>query len=171
MKNFLLYITITLLITSCNSSGNKGLKVTSIDQNNKVETVDPEEIHAGAIQHDTLSEEQVKKITLIQSTFAEVLPVSLDKTLDDFKRDIDVDSEIKVWLNMVDAYNKYLNLKQGKLDLNRKQEVFNLILSRSMMPANEAIANVKPTLLTEKEVQEVLRFYTTAPVELKVISK
>ncbi len=168
---FLYFFSIVIFLSSCNPSNNQNNNVQIIDQNKNIQNVDPQEIHFGEIKHDTLSQEQIEKITRIQSTFVEVLPVSLEQTITNFKRDENVDSEIDVWLNMVDAYENYLKSKQYKLNLATKQEVFKLLLSRSMMSDNEAIKNVKPEKLSEKEAREVLHLYSANPVQLKVINK
>lgn len=171
MKVFLYFFSIVIFLSSCNPSNNQKNNVQIIEQNKNIQTVDPQELRSGEIKHDTLSQEQIEKITRIQSTFSEVLPVSLEQTITNFKRDENVDSEIDIWLNMVDAYENYLKSKQYKLNLETKQEVFKLLLSRSMMSDNEAIKNVKPEKLSEKEAREVLHLYSANPVQLKVINK
>jgi hypothetical protein len=50
--------------------------------------------------------------------------------------------------------------KTDKLDLPRKQEVFKLLLSRSMIPSDEAILNAELKILHENEANKVLSFYT-----------
>jgi hypothetical protein len=80
-----------------------------------------------------LSEDQIKKITRIHAVFFEVLPVSLDETLTNFKRDLNPDSEIEIWMGMADEYEKCIENSQTKLDLNQKKEIFKSILSGSMM--------------------------------------
>jgi len=72
---------------------------------------------------------------------------------------------------MADAYEKYLNSKQGQLGVKAKKEVFGLILSRSMMPADEAIKNSTLTFLTEKDAKEVLSYYTAMPDPIDVTKK
>jgi hypothetical protein len=171
MKLILYFFSIVIFLSSCYPSTNQNNNVQIIDQNKNIQTVDPQEIQSGEIKHDTLSQEQIEKITRIQSTFEEVLPVSLEQTITNFKRDENVDSEIDIWLNMADAYENYLKSKQYKLNLETKQEVFKLLLSRSMMSNNEAIKNVKPEMLSEKEAREVLQLYSANPVQLKIIKK
>ncbi len=162
MKHFNIIISLVFLFASCNVD-RKG--------NDNIQTINPENIQVGPIRHDTLTSGQIEKITRIQSAFAEVYPVSLEQTITDFKRDLNPDSEIDIWLNMANAYEKYLNSKQGKLTLDIKKEVYKLILSRSMMPTDEAIKNSKLTILTEKEAQEVVSFYTADPDPIDVIKK
>jgi hypothetical protein len=162
MKNILFILSTILVFSSCNSGK---------DEKQNIQTMDPNDIQISEVVHDTLTTEQIDKIKKIQSTFEEVYPVSLEQTITDFKRDQNPDSEIAIWLQMANAYEKYLASKQGKLDLNTKKEVYKLILSRSMMSAEEAIPNAKLTILTEKEAKEVLSYYTATPDPIDVVKK
>ena len=131
--------------------------------------MNPNDIRVSEVVHDSLTTDQVQRIKKIQSTFAEVYPVSLEETITNFKRDQNPDSEIEIWLQMANAYEKYLNRKDGKLDLNKKKEVYKLILSRSMMSDEEAITNSKLSILTEKDAKEVLSYYNLKPAPIDVI--
>jgi hypothetical protein len=48
----------------------------------------------------------------------------LEETITDFKRDLNPDNEIKIWLTMAEAYQNYLDSKKEKIDLNTKIEVY-----------------------------------------------
>ena len=162
MNKFVFSILAFVILYSCNLNQKK---------ESTIITVDPKEIRVNEIIHDSLSKTQIDLITKIQSTFAEVYPVSLEETITDFKRDLDVDREINIWLTMCNAYVSYINSKQSKLALSRKKEAFKLILSRSMMPSDEAIKNSKLSLLTEQEAQEVLSYYTDVPIPMRITTK
>ncbi len=162
MKNIILILSTVLTFYSCNSS---------TDEKQNIQTMNPNDIQVSEVVHDSLTTEQIDKIKTIQSTFAEVYPVSLEETITNFKRDKNPDSEIAIWLQMADAYKKYLSTRQDKLDLNTKKEVFKLILSRSMMSDEEAIANSELTILTEKEAKEVLSYYAATPDPIDVVKK
>lgn len=125
--------------------------------------MNPNDIQLSEVVHDSLTADQIQRIKKIQSTFAEVYPMSLEETITNFKRDQNPDNEIDIWLQMANTYHKYVSSKQSKLDLNTKKEVYKLILSRSMMSDEEAIANSKLTILTEKEAKEVLSYYKLKP--------
>lgn len=154
-------ITILTLLFSCHSK----------KENNEIVNLDSEQIKLGEIVHDTLSAEQLLKIKHIQSTFQEVYPVTLEETIINFKRDQNPDNEIVVWLDMSSAYENYLKSQTNNLDLTKKQEVFKLLLSRSMMPSNEAILNSELKILDENETNKVLSFYTESPKPIKVYQK
>ena len=141
------------------------------EEKQKSQLMNPNDIQLNEVVQDSLTTAQIDKIKKIHSTFAEVDPISLEETLINFRRDIDPDSEIEIWLQMAEAYQKYLKSKQNKLDLNTKKEVFALILSRSMMSAEEAIANCNLTILTVKDAKEVLSFYTATPEPVDVVVK
>lgn len=157
MKNtFLLLFAVTALL-ACNSKENK--------------TVDPATIAKGPTVNDSISAEQMQKIKRIHETFKEVYPISLKETTDNFKRDLDVNNEITIWMNMADAYEKYLSSKTPAPDLKTKKEIFTLLLSRSMMPDKEAITNSKLQILTEQEAMEVMSNYNAAPDPIDAIKK
>jgi hypothetical protein len=160
MRNILFSISTVLIFCSCNSSK---------DDKQNVQTMNPNDIRLSEVVHDSLTTDQVQRIKKIQSTFAEVYPVSLEETITNFKRDQNPDSEIEIWLQMANAYEKYLSSKEGKLDLNKKREVYKLILSRSMMSDEEAITNSKLSILTEKDAKEVLSYYNLKPDPIDVI--
>lgn len=162
MKNIFLILTTALIFCACNSDKN--------DEKN-IQTMNPNDIQLNEVVHDSLTTEQIDKITTIHSTFEEVYQVSLEETITNFKRDQNPDSEIDIWLQMAAAFKKYLSSKQENLELNTKKEVFKLILSRSMMADEEAIANSNLTILTVKEAKEVLSYYTATPDPIDVLKK
>ena len=160
MNQFLKLLLATLLITSCNSSN---------EDQQEIQKLDPNEIRMNEIVHDELTDEQLAQIKKIHSTFQEVDKTSLEQTITDFKRDLNPDNEIAIWLNMAKAYQNYLNSVNNTIDLNTKIEVYRLILSRSMMSDDEAIKNSNLTLLTKAEAEKVLKFYTAKPDPIDVV--
>jgi hypothetical protein len=152
-------IILTISFCSCNSNNR---------EDGKTITINPNKIKVGEIIHDSLNAGQIEKIKEIQTTFAEVFPVTLEETITNFKRDANPDNEIGIWLNMAQSYKGYLAFRKAKLDDNTKKEVFKLLLSRSMMPPDEAIKNSNLTFLTNEEAIVVLGFYRDIPKPLKV---
>ncbi len=131
----------------------------------KIEKINPENIKLNEVVSD-LTPEQIEKIKNIHEIFAEVDKSSLEQTITDFKRDRHPEKEIKIWMQMAEAYKGYLS--KNKKNLEEKREVFKLILSRSMMSAEEAIKNSNLKYLSKKEAQEVLSFYNDAPQPLTI---
>ncbi|MBO6185704.1 MAG: hypothetical protein J6O88_13625 [Chryseobacterium sp.] len=140
-------------------------------ENSEIITIESDQIQRNKIIHDTITSDQLDKIKIIQKTFQEVYPVTLKETIDNFKRDQNPDNEIAIWLDMSSAYENYLKSQTNNLDLTKKQEVFKLLLSRSMMPSNEAILNSELKILDENEANKVLSFYTESPKPIKVYQK
>ena len=152
MRKSLFILFVTTSFCSCNLSSDK--------KENTV-TINPKDIQISDVRHDSLTADQIDKIKVIQATFEDVYPVSLEETITNFKRDLNPDKEISIWLHMSEAYKKYLKDKDN-FKFEAKKEVFKLILSRSMMPNDEAIINAKLTILTEKDAKEILSFYDSA---------
>lgn len=128
-------------------------------KNQKEAKFDPNKIIPGPIVHNQLSQEQLEKITKIQSAFSDVYSISLEDTIANFKRDRNPDTEIKVWLNMLHAYEKF-TLKDPQITVEKKSEVFKLILSRSMMEENKVRTQTEFKLLNENELDEIFAYYT-----------
>lgn len=147
MKVFIPIAILLLLTNACNNHPGS---------NDDTTTSSNASIPVQAVQ-DTLSGNQLEKIKRIQSTFFEVYPVSLDETISDFKKDPDRDRQIEIWMKMADAYENYVKSKK-EIDLPRKKEAFTLILSRSMMSPELAVANAKLKLLDAEEIREILSY-------------
>jgi hypothetical protein len=146
MKAFIPILILSLLLDACN--------------NNPVAHDDTPAASAGypaRAEQDTLSDIQLEKITRIQAVFSEVYPVSLEETISDFKKDPDRDHQIDIWMKMADAYETYLKSRK-EVDAARKKEAFTLILSRSMMSAQQAVDNSKLKLLSGQDIREILSY-------------
>ncbi|WP_337966662.1 hypothetical protein [uncultured Flavobacterium sp.] len=124
-----------------------------------LQTLNPNELIPGPIVHDKLTDDQIEKIKKIQSTFSDVYPISLEDTITNFKRDRNPDNEIRVWFNMMQAYEKFI-LKDSEITLEKKSEVFKLILLRSMMDESQVRSQTECKILTEIEINEIFEYYT-----------
>ena len=131
-----------------------------ISCNNKAEKINPDTIKINEVVSD-LSPEQIQKIKIIHQTFSEVDESTLEQMINDFKRDLHPENEIEIWLRMANAYKGYLS--KNKKNPEEKKEVFKLILSRSMMNAEEAVENSELKYLSIAEAEEVLSFYNNIP--------
>lgn len=125
-----------------------------------------DDIQMGPIRHDSLSADQLERIKSIQATFAEVYPVSLDETITNFKRDLDPDKEIAIWMQMANAYKKFVTASTP--DSTKRKEAFELLLLRSMMSGDEAVKQARITKLTDQDVKAILRNYAADPMPVTV---
>ncbi|WP_064965802.1 hypothetical protein [Tenacibaculum ovolyticum] len=160
MRKLILIAILTTSIISCkeNKTSNSNNKITNI-----------ENLIPGPIVHESLSNQQLEKIKFIQKTFNEVYPFSLEKTITNFKRDQNPDNEINVWLGMSKAFQMFALKNSREEKLKFRKEAFKLILMRSMMTEEEAINSSELKVLSEKEIQEILKNYTleAKPITLR----
>jgi hypothetical protein len=152
INNIILLAGLLLILFSIFTSYKKAQK------NKSVESINPNDLIPGPIVHDQLSDEQIEKITKIQTAFSDVYQISLDETITNFKRDRNPDNEIRVWLNMMEAYEKFI-LKDSEITVEKKSEVFKLILTRSMMDENKVRTQADFKILNEDEINEIFGYY------------
>ena len=119
--------------------------------------VNTADLKPNEIQHEQLSEEQLRRIKKLQETFAEVDSSSLEKWIDNFKRDANPDSEIAVWERVANAYTRYCSRRQ--LTLEAKGDVFQALVVRSMTSDEEAVKTLKLRVLSADEARKIMREY------------
>lgn len=112
-----------LPFAACNSTSEQSAVTAKVS--------DTPTVKSSPIRHDSLSPSQIAKIKVIHKTFSEVDNSTLDEMITNFKKDRNPDSEIAVWEDMGNAYNKFITKSTAKPDLAKKQEAFKLILLRS----------------------------------------
>jgi hypothetical protein len=160
IRNLLALAIPAFLLVSCE---NKNRNVSA-----DVKEMKTSDISLSPIRHDTLSKEQLDKIKQIQTTFAEVNPTPLDTTIENFKRDQNPDREIAIWLTMGKVYKGFLEKKGKKVGIEEKNEAYELILLRSMMPEEEAKTKARFKLLTDDDVKQIFNLYTEAPAPIVI---
>jgi len=69
----------------------------SANQRPQTQTINAADLKPNEIQHEQLSEAQLRRIKKLHEIFAEVDGSSLDKWVDNFKRDANPNSEIAIW--------------------------------------------------------------------------
>jgi PBP1b-binding outer membrane lipoprotein LpoB len=146
MKVFISILILLLFLNACNNHPGANEETTTSDTSYSVRVV-----------QDTLSDIQLETITRIQAIFSEVYPVSLEETISDFKKDPDRNRQIVIWTKMADAYESYVKSRK-EIDAARKKEAFTLILSRTMMNPEQAVANSNLKLLSEQDIREILSY-------------
>jgi hypothetical protein len=109
------------------------------------------------IQHEQLSQEQLKRIKKLHEIFAEVDRSSLEKWIDNFKRDINPDAEIAIWERVAKAYTSYCSRRE--LTLEAKDDVFQALLLRSIPSDEESVKTLKLKALSTDEARTVMREY------------
>lgn len=108
--------------------------------------------------HKDLSVHQKGRITIIQQALMEVNDTSLEETLNHFRKDLNPDSEIDIWEAIAGSYQQTF-LNKPDASLAEKQEVYRLLLLRSNMSAEEALAQANLSAISEDTAKEVLDLY------------
>lgn len=115
------------------------------------------DIKPGNIIHKQLSPGREERIRKLQSTFAEVFKRTHEEWLDGFQRDLNPESEIRLWEAMASAYQTFL--VKHALSLPAKKEALGLLCS------GQTPSTAKLRHLRRGEAEEVMRLYSTALAE------
>jgi hypothetical protein len=109
----------------------------------------------GPIWHETLSEQQLARIRRIKETFAEVDNRTLDKWIDGFRREPNIEREMGLCELMAMAYSRYV--ESHTLTLEGKNEVFKVVILRSMASEEEVLGHLDLKILTKEDAIIVMR--------------
>src|SRR5438309_1691551 len=88
-------LALCLASASCDR-GPTGQKTEKHSGGGRLEWVDPKTLQPGPIRREALSDDQMARIRALQATFAEVNGQSVEQWVDNFKRDVDPDEELRV---------------------------------------------------------------------------
>lgn len=127
------------------------------NQRSDTKVVNTPALKPNEIQHEQLSEEQLRRIKKLHETFAEVDKSSLETWIDNFKRDADPDSEIAIWERIARAYMSYCAGRE--LTLEAKDEVFQTLVMRSLTTEEDAVKRLKLKVLSEDEARRIMSSY------------
>jgi hypothetical protein len=124
-------------------------------QKSDAQWVDPASLKPGPIKHQGLSPKQMERIYKLRDTLAEVEHSSIEKWIDNFKRDANPDKELAIWERIADGYARYCSKRL--LSIDAKKDVFQLLLLRSMASEKEVLNHIKLKTLTVDEAKETLK--------------
>ena len=127
------------------------------NQQPKIERVNPADLKPLPIQHDQLSDDQIRRIKKLHETFAEVDKSSLETWTDNFKRDLNPDKEIAIWERIAKAYANYTSQKE--LSPEAKEDAFQTLLMCSMSSDEETIKSLKLKVLSQDEARTLCKEY------------
>ena len=117
------------------------------------------------ILHPTLTPKQTERLKKLQKALAEVDDSSLEKWIDDFKRDENPDRELALFEAIAQAYQSFASSKSPTIE--KKRDAYGLLLERSESSDDDALKNYEITALTQDEAKEVLRTYQKAAAALE----
>jgi hypothetical protein len=120
--------------------------------------VEVEKLKPGPIQHEQLTEDQIKRIKRLHKLFAAFDGSSLDEWILDFRRDIDPDKEIRLWERIARVYEQFC-ARRKSLSYESKVEVYNLLLWRTTMSEEEFLSTASTNALSYEELTELMKSY------------
>lgn len=127
----------------------------NMDEKARFEEVEIASIRRGPIRHESLTAEQVARISTLQKTFAEVDGSPLETWIDNFKRDVNPDHELAVWERIAKAYRSYCSGRE--LSIEAKKEIQHIALLRSMLSEDEVLKRLELRELSKADALEVMR--------------
>jgi hypothetical protein len=130
--------------------------------------IEASKLKPGPVRHEVLTDGQMDRVKALQTTFAEVDPTPLESWVNDFKRDIDPERELRTYEGMAKAYRAYC---QGRsLSAGAKMDVYRVVLLRSGAPDEDVLPRLKLKELSAADAKDILRLYTEPPQPLTVTS-
>lgn len=120
------------------------------DISRKVINVPISNLKVGQIRHNKLPASFINRIRIIHNVFSEVLGISLQETIDNFKRDLNVGKEILVWERMATVYTDIT--RQKNWGRGKKKELLSVLLRFSL---GSLPTQVK--YLSKSEIKEILK--------------
>ena len=81
--------------------------------------------------HEALAGPLVVRVKRFKEILGEVEPMPLEKTIDDFRRDMHPEREVAIWEKIAEGYNKHVS-SNPSLSLKEKRKVYADLLIASM---------------------------------------
>ena len=116
-----------------------------------------------------LSDEQIARVGKVAGALREVHPLSIEQWNDGFIRDKDPESEIQLWERVAEAYRSYCT--EHALASDAKSEVFSILLTRTMMSAEQVLESAKPQHLNVDQIKDILTRISVEPKPLELESR
>ena len=132
-----------------------------------VQWIDPNTIQQGPTIHDALPDALLTRIKNAHQIFADVDGTPLDKWIDDFKRDLDPEGNIKIWEDMAVAYTSFCDNKG--LPLDTRKEVFKVVLMRSMMSDADVLSRLELKHISVDDTKTIIAAYPSEAKPIEVI--
>lgn len=132
-----------------------------------VELIDPNSIQQGPTIHDALPDALLTRITNVHQIFGDVDGTPLEKWIDDFKRDLDPEGNVKIWEDMAVAYKSFCGKKE--LPLDTRKEVFKVVLMRSMMSDADVLSRLEVSRISVDDAKAIMAAYPSEAKPIEVI--
>ena len=155
----------SLISTSCNRKESEADTVEAKEP--ETVWIDPNEVQFSPTMHEKLPDELLERIKVVHATFADVDGTPLDKWVEDFKRDLNPEPNVKIWEDMKIAYDGYCEGRD--LPLATRKEVFRVVLFRSMAAPKDVLERIDLSILSKDDASEIMEGYPSEPKPIDVI--
>jgi hypothetical protein len=108
-------------------------------------------INVGPIRHPVLPADFIKRVRAFKKVLGDVDRASLEKTIDNFKRDADPESELVIWERIASTFETYLS-RNKITDPEIRRDIYLVLLSASM--GAEEYKNVEH--LSDQQVRQIV---------------
>lgn len=116
------------------------------------------DLEKNEIVHDALSDEQVKRITGFKEILGDVDPISLEETIENFRRDVHPDREIGIMEGIATVFQT-VDQQKANRSPEERTELYNLILFRSMMSKEEVLESLQLKYFSAEQASEIIELY------------
>ena len=141
----------------------------TVSAQNKVITVDPNDIQMNGYAHETLPDSMLTRIKYTTDTFEIVDGISYAKAVDLYKRDLHPEENLVIWEEMARVYNSFCASRCKSND--ERKEVYRALLLRSMFSTEESLARLQPAVLSQAETKAIVEAYSLEAKPIGVIQK
>jgi hypothetical protein len=131
-----------------------------------VRTADVETIRESPIRHETLPEDQFKRIRLIRAALLEVYPVTMQDWVDGFRRDLHPADEILIWEHYASVFLEVATYL--KLGAARRRDLY-LLLVTAMQGASKKDIMKALKKFSEREALLIERSLRSAKPVVEVV--
>ena len=135
----------------------------------KVITVDPNKIQMHGYVHKELPPEMLKRIKATTDVFEIVDGISYEKAVDLYKRDLDPESNLRIWEEMARVYSNFCKSRCKTHD--ERMDVYRALLLRSMYDEKDALAHLQTNVISKKDAKSIVSQYKLAAQPIGVIQK
>jgi len=117
--------------------------------------------------HKELPPSLLKRIKATTDTFEKIDGLSYEQAVDLYKRDLDPESNLVLWEEMVRAYKIFCAKRCTTMP--EQTDVYRSLLLRTMFSEDESINRSKLNVLSVNEARSVMKLYRIAPKPIDVI--
>lgn len=128
--------------------------------------IDLDRLIPSPIGTSILSSDQKQRILIFREIFSTVFPRATKDVLDDFSRDRNPESEIKIWEHMAKAFMK-IHTNEFISD-DYKEEAYTLLLERTWHSKTNVLINRQLMHIKEEQAKLILDFYELKPKPLVI---